>query len=52
MTTTNASAADPKLMVLLFHADDIFTGQLEPMQSALAGWLTGSLTGSLKEQLR
>ena len=47
-----ASAADPKKLVLLPRADHFFTGQLEPMQSALAAWLSGTLTGSLKEQLR
>lgn len=36
-----ASAAEPKQLVLLPRADHFFTGQLEPMQSALAGWLTG-----------
>jgi len=39
-----ASAAEPKQLVLLPRADHFFTGQLEPLQSALAGWL--------KEQLR
>jgi hypothetical protein len=52
LTSLAASAADPKQLVLLPRADHFFTGQLEPMQSALAGWLTGSLPGSLKEQLR
>ena len=48
MTTTIASTADPKQLVLLPRADHFFTGQLELMHSALAAWLTGSL----KEQLR
>ncbi len=39
-----ASAADPKQLVLLPRADHFFTSQLEPLQSALTGWL--------KEQLR
>jgi alpha/beta superfamily hydrolase len=39
-----ASAAEPKSMVLLPGADHFFTGQLELMQQALAGWL--------KEQLK
>ena len=43
-----ASAAEPKKLVLLPHADHFFTSQLEPMQSALASWLTSSL----KEQPR
>ena len=34
-----ASAADPKRLVLIPGADHFFTGQLEPMQHALAGWL-------------
>ena len=34
-----ASAAEPKKLVLLPRADHFFTGQLEPMQTALAGWL-------------
>jgi hypothetical protein len=42
-----AFAADPKQLVLLPRADHFFTGQLEPMQKALASWLTGTL----KEQL-
>jgi uncharacterized protein len=48
LASVAASAAEPKQLVLLPRADHFFTGQLEPMQSALAGWLTGSL----KEQLR
>jgi len=43
-----ASAAEPSQLVLLPRADHFFTGQLEPMQSALAAWLTGTL----KEQLQ
>ena len=38
-----ASAAEPKQLVLLPRADHFFTGQLEPMQTALAAWLTDSL---------
>ena len=34
-----ASAAEPKRLVLLPGADHFFTGQLEPMQQAFAGWL-------------
>jgi alpha/beta superfamily hydrolase len=34
-----ASAAEPKQLVLLPRADHFFTGQLEPLQRALAGWL-------------
>ena len=33
------SAAEPKSLVLLPGADHFFTGQLELMQQALAGWL-------------
>ena len=43
-----ASAAEPSQLVLLPRADHFFTGQLEPMQSALAAWLKGTL----KEQLQ
>ncbi|MGC9158878.1 MAG: alpha/beta hydrolase [Terracidiphilus sp.] len=39
-----AAAADPKQLVLLPRADHFFTGQLEPLEQALTGWL--------KEQLR
>ena len=39
-----AQAAEPKRLTLIPGADHFFTGQLEPMQSALAEWL--------KEQLR
>jgi len=38
-----ASAAEPKQLVLLPRADHFFTGQLEPMQSALAGWIKEQL---------
>ncbi len=34
-----ASAADPKQFVLIPGADHFFTGHLEAMQLALAGWL-------------
>ncbi len=34
-----ASAAEPKRLALIPGADHFFTGQLEPMQLALAGWL-------------
>jgi alpha/beta superfamily hydrolase len=34
-----AAAADPKQLLLVPAADHFFTGQLEPMQRALAGWL-------------
>jgi hypothetical protein len=44
LTEVVAAAAEPKQLVLLPRADHFFTGQLEPMQSALSGWL--------KEQLR
>jgi alpha/beta superfamily hydrolase len=39
LTQLSASAADPKRLLLLPGADHFFTGQLEPMQAALAGWL-------------
>jgi len=38
-----ASAAQPKRLILLPRADHFFTGQLEPMQQALAGWLKEQL---------
>lgn len=38
-----ASAAAPKQLVLLPRADHFFSGQLEPMQSALSGWLKEQL---------
>jgi alpha/beta superfamily hydrolase len=42
-----AALAEPKRLVLLPRAEHFFAGQLEPMQSALAAWLTGTP----KEQL-
>ena len=33
------SASEPKRLLLVPGADHFFTGQLEPMQQALAGWL-------------
>lgn len=44
LTQVVDSAAEPKSLVLLPGADHFFTGQLELMQQALAGWL--------KEQLK
>jgi alpha/beta superfamily hydrolase len=38
-----ASAAEPKQLVLLPGAGHFFNGQLEAMQSTLAGWLKGEL---------
>jgi len=38
-----ASAPEPKRLVLLPRADHFFTGQLEPMQTVLAGWLKEQL---------
>ena len=37
------TAAEPKRLVLLPGADHFFTGHLEPMQQALAGWLKEQL---------
>ncbi|MFY9853117.1 MAG: alpha/beta fold hydrolase [Terracidiphilus sp.] len=37
------SAADPKQLVLLPRADHFFTGQLEPMQLSLSGWMKEQL---------
>jgi hypothetical protein len=39
LTQLSDSAANPKRLLLLPGADHFFTGQLEPMQAALAGWL-------------
>jgi uncharacterized protein len=38
-----ASAAEPKKLTLIPGADHFFTGQLEPMQRAIANWLTEQL---------
>ncbi|HEY1766312.1 MAG TPA: alpha/beta fold hydrolase [Terracidiphilus sp.] len=38
-----ASAAEPKRLIFLPGADHFFTGQLETMQQALAGWLKEQL---------
>jgi len=38
-----ADAAEPKRLMLLPGADHFFTGQLEPMQQALSGWLKEQL---------
>lgn len=43
LASTVAAAAEPKQLVLLPRTDHFFTGQLEPMQSALAGWLKEQL---------
>jgi alpha/beta superfamily hydrolase len=37
------SAAEPKRLLLIPGADHFFTGQLDPMQQALAGWLKEQL---------
>jgi len=37
------SAAEPKRLLLIPGADHFFTGHLEPMQQALAGWLKEQL---------
>jgi alpha/beta superfamily hydrolase len=39
LAEVTASAADPKRLILIPGADHFFTGQLEPMQHALASWL-------------
>jgi uncharacterized protein len=43
LAQTIGSAAEPKRLVLIPGADHFFTGQLEPMQQALAGWLKEQL---------
>jgi len=42
------TAAEPKQLVLLPRADHFFTGQLQPLQSALAGWLKSTLKEHLQ----
>jgi len=39
-----SAAAEPKQLILIPRSDHFFTGRLEPMQQALAGWM--------KEQLK
>jgi uncharacterized protein len=39
-----ASAAQPKQLTLIPGADHFFTGRLEPMQHAIAGWLAEQLS--------
>jgi alpha/beta superfamily hydrolase len=34
-----ANSAAPKRLILIPGADHFFSGQLEPMQQALTGWL-------------
>jgi alpha/beta superfamily hydrolase len=43
LARVTASAAEPKRLLLIPGADHFFTGQLEPMQQALAGWLKEQL---------
>ena len=43
LTQVVASAAEPKRLRLISSADHFFTGQLEPMQAALSGWLKEQL---------
>jgi uncharacterized protein len=43
LTQIAASAADPKQLILLSGADHFFTGHLEPMQRAIAGWVKEQL---------
>jgi len=38
-----ATAAEPKRLLFLSSADHFFTGLLQPMQQALAGWLKEQL---------
>ncbi len=42
----------PKRFALLPHADHFFTGQLEPMQSSLAGWLKEPACGVITSPTR
>jgi alpha/beta superfamily hydrolase len=43
LTQVVDSSAEPKRLLIFAGADHFFTGQLEPMQSALAGWLKEQL---------
>lgn len=43
LTEVFAPAAEPKRLIFIPDADHFFTGQLEPMQRALAGWLKEQL---------
>jgi len=43
LTAVAASAAEPKRLILIPGADHFFTGQLEPMQRAIGGWLKEQL---------
>jgi hypothetical protein len=43
LTQVAVSAAEPKRLLFISGADHFFTGQLEPMQRALAGWLKEQL---------
>ncbi len=43
LVRVTGSAAEPKHLMLLPGADHFFTGQLEPMQFALSGWLKEQL---------
>lgn len=44
VTEVFAPAAEPKRLIVVPGADHFFTGQLEAMQGALAGWLKEQLT--------
>jgi alpha/beta superfamily hydrolase len=50
-TQVAGSAAEPKRLLRIPGADHFFTGHLEPMQQALAGWLQHSLAGWLQPSL-
>ncbi len=43
LTQVTAAAAEPKRLIFIPGADHFFTGQLEAMQRALAGWLKEQL---------
>lgn len=43
LTQVAAAAAEPRRLILIPGADHFFTDRLEPMQSALAGWLKEQL---------
>jgi hypothetical protein len=43
LTAVAASTAEPRRLIVIPGADHFFSGQLEPMQRAIAGWLKEQL---------
>jgi uncharacterized protein len=46
------SASEPKQLLFIPGADHFFTGQLDPMQKALAGWLHDQFKDQLHDQFK